>query len=381
MVGRVRVLVVNAGSSSLKLALLDDDALLASEELLRSDGDIGSALERFLDSTPAADAAGHRVVHGGIEFVEPLVIDAGSDARLSRLADLAPLHNPAALDALHELRRRRPGLVQVACFDTSFHATLPAKAATYALPRRWREELGIRRYGFHGLSHAWASKRAADLLGRPLSSTRLVTAHVGAGASLAAVAGGRSVDTTMGFTPMAGAVMATRPGDVDPGALLWAMRHGIGVADAEEDLECRSGLLGLSGRTGDLRKVIEGADGGDAACSTAYDVYVYRLQREVGAMVVALGGLDALVFTGGAGEGSARLRADVCAGLGVFGVAIPDDYDEPDPDSAVAVDRVVSRPGESPAVVVVRSREDIEIARAVRRALASPVPSGPTSAI
>ena len=393
----MRVLVVNAGSSSLKLSLLGErDRLLAHEELRRSDElDVGAALEGFLDASPPADAIGHRVVHGGAEFVEPLVIDSRSDAQLSRLADLAPLHNPPALEAVHELRRRRPGLVQVACFDTSFHATLPAKAATYALPRSWRAELGIRRFGFHGFSHAWASRRAADLLGRPLASTRLVTAHIGAGASLAAVAGGRSVDTTMGFTPVAGLVMATRPGDVDPGALLWAMRHGVGVEEAEGDLEHRSGLLGLSGRTGDLRQVIAGADAGDPECAGAYDVYVYRLQREIGAMVVALGGIDALVFTGGAGEGSSRLRADVCAGLGVLGVDVPR-QDEPGadeqragepgagqevepaladataPPSGGTGDRVVSSPGVSPAVVVVRSREDVEIARAVRRALASP---------
>ncbi len=375
----MRVLVVNAGSSSIKLALLgDDDELLASEELRRSEADVGPALVRFLDASPAVDAVGHRVVHGGAEFVEPLVIDAGSDERLARLADLAPLHNPVALEAVHELRRLRPGLLQVACFDTAFHATLPPKASVYALPRRWREELGIRRFGFHGFSHAWASRRAADLLGRPLSSTRLVTAHIGAGASLAAVAAGRSVDTTMGFTPLAGVVMATRPGDVDPGAVLWATRHGIGVAEAEDDLEHRSGLLGLSGRSGDLREVIEGADAGDPACAVAYEVYVYRLQREVGAMVVALGGLDALVFTGGAGERSARLRGDVCAGLGLFGVSLSD-HERPDPDPDADVDRVVSSPGATPAVVVVRAREDVEIARSVRRVLASPAPSGRAS--
>jgi acetate kinase len=372
----VRVLVVNAGSSSLKLALLDDDdGTLASEDLRRTeDLDVGDALERFLDRSPPADAVGHRVVHGGAEFVEPLVVDTSSDERLARLADLAPLHNPPALAAIHELRVRRPGLVQVACFDTSFHVTLPVKAATYALPRRWRRDLGIRRFGFHGFSHAWASVRAAELLGRPLSSTRLVTAHVGAGASLAAVSGGRSVDTTMGFTPVAGVVMATRPGDVDPGALLWAMRHGIGVAEAEDDLERRSGLLGLTGRTADLREVIDRADRGDASCAAAYDVYVYRLQKEVGSMVVALGGLDALVFTGGAGEGSARLRADVCAGLGVVGVPAL----AVDPSAgAPTTDRVVSAAGASPAVVVVRAREDIVIARAVRRVLGSSPASRP----
>ncbi len=377
----MRVLVVNAGSSSLKLALLGaGDELLAEETFGRRGGlDVGDALERFLDGSPTADAVGHRVVHGGAEFVEPLVVDSASDELLTRLADLAPLHNPPALAAVHELMRRRPGLVQVACFDTSFHSTLPPKAATYALPRRWREELGIRRYGFHGFSHQWASMRAAELLDRPLSSTRLVTAHIGAGASLAAVQGGRSVDTTMGFTPLAGVVMATRPGDVDPGALLWAIRHGIGIDQAEDDLEHYSGLLGLSGRSGDLREVIEGVDQGDEACAAAYDAYVYRLQREIGSMVVALGGLDALVFTGGAGEGSARLRADVCAGLGALGVPVPETGGQANggPGRAPISDRLVSRRGASPAVVVVTAREDVMIARSVRRVLAASPASGP----
>lgn len=386
----MHVLVVNAGSSSLKLSLLgESDELVAADELHRQGGlagdrALGDALERFLDASPTADAVGHRIVHGGEEFVEPLVIDAESDRELGRLADLAPLHNPPALAAVHELRRRRPGLVQVACFDTSFHATLPAKASAYALPRRWREELGIRRFGFHGLSHAWASVRGAELLGRPLSSTRLVTAHVGAGASLAAVDAGRSVDTTMGFTPLAGLVMATRPGDVDPGAVLWALRHGIRLDEAEQDLERRSGLLGLSGRSGDLRQVIEWADAGDAACGAAYEAYVYRLQREIGSMVVALGGLDALVFTGGAGEGSRRLRVDVCAGLGVFGIVLGSSDPAPPPTAEAAsrradavVDRVESPPGSSPAVVVVRAREDIVIARSVRRVLGVPPVFGP----
>ncbi|HVC13944.1 MAG TPA: acetate/propionate family kinase [Acidimicrobiales bacterium] len=370
----MRVLVVNAGSSSLKLSVLGgNDEVLAAETVGRTRGDaLGDALERFVDRSPMVEAAGHRVVHGGAEFVEPLVVDDEADQRLARLADLAPLHNPPAIAVVHELRRLRPQLVQVACFDTSFHVTLPAKAATYALPRRWREELGIRRFGFHGFSHAWASMRAAELLGRPLSSTRFVTAHIGAGASLTAVAGGRSVDTSMGFTPVAGVVMATRPGDVDPGAMLWAMRHGIGIAEAEDDLEHRSGLLGLTGRSGDLRDVLEGVDGGDAVCTAAYETYVYRLQREVGSLVVALGGLDALVFTGGAGEGSARLRRDVCAGLGVLGIS-PPEADE-SACGARPQDRIVSSPAADVAVVVVRAREDVVIARSVRRVLG---PRGP----
>ncbi len=380
----MRVLVVNAGSSSVKLSVVGaGDEVLAGVTLVRRPGQrepatLDEGLDRFLDGAPPFDAVGHRVVHGGSRFEGPLLVDAGSEAALAALADLAPLHNPPALEAIEDLARRRPALPQVACFDTSFHATMPDRASTYAVPDRWRREWGIRRFGFHGLSHAWASRRAAQLLDRPPAGLRVVTAHLGSGASLAAVAGGRSVDTTMGFTPIEGVVMATRSGSVDPGALLWALRHGgLGAEEAEADLELRSGLLGLSGRTGDLREVIERADAGDAACGLAYEVYVYRLQTAAGAMAVALGDLDALVFTGGAGEGSARLRADVCAGLGLIGVApidergapvpLPGDGNgEPDPG-----DRVVSGPQSRAAVLVVHAREDLEIARAVRELLSS----------
>lgn len=381
----MNVLVVNAGSSSLKLRVLDDgDVVRASRDVERSpDEDVVDDLDAFLADAPQVEAAGHRVVHGGSEFDAPLVVDARSDAELSRLAELAPLHNPPALGALHALRRARPTLAQVACFDTSFHARMPRRASTYALPRGWREDLGVRKFGFHGLSHAWASKRAAELLALPLAATRLVTAHIGAGASLCAVAGGRSVDTTMGFTPMDGLVMATRPGSLDPGAVLWAMtRGGMDAKEVESDLEHRAGLLGLTGRTGDLRAVIAGADAGDDDCALAYEVYVYRLRLAVGSMAVALGGMDALVFTGGAGERSARLRADVCRGLGALGVAPlplptgsgsvgPDGAEGRDGDYGPGSDRVVSEPAARPSVLVVEAREDVEIARAVREVLSS----------
>jgi acetate kinase len=364
----MRVLVVNAGSSSLKLRVVDDaDDVTGSADLdMPPAGGLGAALDDFVASAPPFEVAGHRVVHGGTAHVAPLVIDADADAALDALAELAPLHNPPALAAVRELRRRRPGLVQVACFDTAFHAGMPAMASTYALPSRWRVDWGIRRFGFHGLSHSWASRRAAELLGRPIADTRLVTAHLGSGASLAAVARGRSVDTTMGFTPLEGLAMATRSGSVDPGALLWALRHGDIDADGiEADLEQRSGLLGLSERSGDLRQVLVAADAGDAAALLAYEVYVHRIQTATGAMAVACGGMDALVFTGGAGEGSARLRVDVCAGLGVLGVA---------PLAGPAVeagsgDRMLTPSGPAPAVAVVAAREDLEIARLVRERL------------
>ena len=366
--GHVNILVVNAGSSSLKLRLLDDaDRVIATQDLPRpSPDDVGTALHAFIDQNPGIESAGHRVVHGGSVFMVPILIDDSADEAMEKLADLAPLHNPPSLAAISALRSLRPDLPQVACFDTSFHADLPAKAATYAVPSTWRDRWGIRRYGFHGLSHAWASRKAADLLGRPREELRLVTAHLGAGASLAAVAFGRSVDTTMGFTPMEGLVMATRSGSVDPGILLWVQRRGgLSVDEVEAALETQSGLRGVSGVSGDLRDVIDAADAGNKDALLAYDVYAYRIQTSVAAMCAALGGIDGLVFTGGAGEASPRLRADVCAGLGFLGVRVDDAL-----NLVSSGDALVSSGNASPSVLVVEAREDLEIARHVRELLA-----------
>jgi acetate kinase len=363
----VQVLVVNAGSSSLKLRLLDgSDRVVATKDLPSvAPDEMGGELDAFLEASPEVDAAGHRVVHGGSVFTQPIVLDDTVDESLGMLTDLAPLHNPRGLAAIAALRELRPDLPQVACFDTSFHATMPAKAATYAVPVAWRERWGIRRYGFHGLSHAWASRRAGVLMGRPAEGLRLVTAHLGAGASLAAVAHGTSVDTTMGFTPMEGLVMATRSGTVDPGLILWVQRRGpLSADEVEHVLEYESGLLGLSGMSGDLRLVIDAADAGLETARLAYDVYVYRLQTAVAAMTAAMGGIDGLVFTGGAGEASSRLRADTCIGLGFLGVGVEDARNED-----LSGDGIVSPPEGAPEVVVVQAREDLEIARHVRELL------------
>ena len=255
----MRVLVVNAGSSSLKLRALDDrDEVLVAWEL----GSVAGLRDSLL-ALPPVDVVGHRVVHGGARFRESVVLDDDVERRFSDLLDLTPLHNPAALEAIRVVRSHLPDIPAVLCFDTAFHASLPDAAATYALPRRWIDEWGIRRYGFHGLSHAYASRRTAALLGRPAEGLRLVSCHLGAGASLAAVAGGRSLDTTMGFTPLEGLVMATRSGSVDPGVLVWAQRHGgLSVDEIETALEHDSGLLGLAGSS-DMRAVTEAAAGGD----------------------------------------------------------------------------------------------------------------------
>ena len=363
----MHILVVNAGSSSLKLSLLDDaDDLVASSDLPRPQpSEMGGVLGAFLDHNPEVGAAGHRVVHGGSSFIEPVLLDDRADATLEALADLAPLHNPQGLAAISALRSLRPDLPQIACFDTAFHADMPAKASTYAIPRSWREQWGLRRYGFHGLSHARATRRAGELLGRPPEQLRLVTAHLGAGASLAAVAFGRSVDTTMGFTPLEGLVMATRSGSVDPGLILWVQQHGgLSVDEVQEALEHESGLQGLSEGSGDLRRVMAAMDAGEPAARLAYEVYVYRIQTNVAAMCAAMGGIDGLVFTGGAGEASPRLRADTCAGLAFLQIRV----DDPSNDSGVG-DRQIASGGIAPAVLVVHAREDLEIARHVRMML------------
>jgi acetate kinase len=304
-------------------------------------------------------------VHGGRTYTGPVAIDDSVLAALRGLTDLAPLHQPAALDAVELVRRIRPGLPAVACFDTAFHAGLPAAAATYPIPARWRDPLGVRRYGFHGLSHAYAARRGAELLGRDEAGLRLVTCHLGAGASLAAVRSGRSVDTTMGFTPLDGLVMATRSGALDPGLLLWLERHaGVSPDELERELEHGSGLLGLAG-TSDMREVVVRAQAGDAEGGLALAVYLHRLRSSVASMVAALGGLDGLVFTGGVGEGSAVVRAAAADGLGFLGVVI-DGRRNADAEG----DADISAAGAPVHTLVVRAREDLEIARGVRAVLA-----------
>ncbi|HEY6790586.1 MAG TPA: acetate/propionate family kinase, partial [Trebonia sp.] len=316
-----RILVVNAGSSSLKLRVLDGhDSVVASADLpAPRDGADVAALKETLESFGSVDAVGHRIVHGGTLFQAPVVVDASVRQRLESLTDLAPLHQPKSLGALDAVSAVLPGLPAVACFDTAFHSTVPDYAATYALPAEWRTRWTLRKYGFHGLSHAYVSRRAASLLGSPAGS-RIVSCHLGAGASLCAVRDGRSVDTTMGFTPLDGLVMATRSGAVDPGLVLWLEQHaGMPPAELAATLEYRSGLLGLAG-TADMRSVLSRAAAGDSRALLAREVYLHRLRGCIASMVAALGGLDALVFTGGVGENSAEIRSRAMDGLGFLGV-------------------------------------------------------------
>jgi acetate kinase len=360
----VRVLVVNAGSSSLKLRLLGpDDAVLdeADIDAPRSEVD-EAALAAWVADAGTIDAVGHRIVHGGERFRAATRIDDDVVAALRSLTDLAPLHQPKSLAALDAVARALPESPAVACFDTAFHATLPEAAATYAVPAAWRERWGVRRYGFHGLSHAYAARRARELTDG--GAARVVTCHLGAGASLCAVRDGRSVDTTMGFTPLEGLVMATRSGSVDPGLLLWLLeRERLGVDEMSAALEHDGGLLALAG-TADMREVLARAGDGDDEARIALGVYLHRLRAGIAAMAAALGGLDALVFTGGVGERSAPVRAAAADGLGFLGVVV-----DPVRNDAPAGDADVSAGGAAVRTLVVPAREDVEIARQVRALL------------
>jgi acetate kinase len=299
-------------------------------------------------------------VHGGDRYSGAVVVDDGVFAYLSSLTSLAPLHQPPSLEAIGEVRRLLPAVPSVACFDTAFHHGLPAAAATYAVPLRWRTEWGIRRYGFHGLSHAYASRRAAELIETPLESLRLVTCHLGSGASLAAVAGGRSVDTTMGFTPLEGLVMGTRSGSVDPGLLVWLLREQkLDLAELDSALEKESGLSALAG-TADMRELLASGAAGRAAL----DVYLHRLRGLIASMAASMEGLDGLVFTGGVGEHAAPVRALAAGGLGFLGIAVDPAANEG------SGDREITGLGATVRTVVVAAREDLEIARQVRSLLA-----------
>jgi acetate kinase len=310
------------------------------------------------------DAIGHRVVHGGRDFTAPVRIDDNVLARLIALTDLAPLHQPKSLAGIDAVRRILPAVPTVACFDTAFHATLPEAASTYAIPARWRDSYGLRRYGFHGLSHSYAARRAGELTG----GRRIVVAHLGAGASLCAVRDGRSVDTTMGFTPLEGLVMATRSGSLDPGLLLWLSTHAkVPIIEISDALEHRSGLLALAG-TADMAEILTRTD---PAARLALGVYTHRLCREIAAMTASLGGLDALVFTGGVGEHAPRIRARTVEGLAYLGLEIAPDRNEGATGDAVIDEAGGHRTGIAGMrrVLVVTAREDLEIVGGTRAVL------------
>jgi acetate kinase len=342
---RSGVLVVNAGSTSLKLHLVGRD-----EEV-----EPIASLEAV--EPGRVEAVAHRVVHGGPRFREPVVIDGEVREAIFELEPLAPLHNKPALAAIEDAERVLPGIPHVAVFDTGFHATIPAPAATYALPRQWREEWGVHRYGFHGLSVQWAAER--------VPVPRLVVCHLGGGCSVTAVLEGRSVDTTMGFSPLEGVPMATRSGSVDPGAIVYVLQeHGVDPAELDHTLNFDSGVKGLSGGSGGMRELEERALAGDSDAAAGLDVFVHRLVAAIAAMTAAVGGLDALVFTAGIGEGSAYMRERACERLAFLGAELDRGRNAAaEPDAEIAAEASAVR------IHVIRAREELIAARAARRLL------------
>lgn len=359
----MRILCVNAGSSSLKLSVLDDeDAVVFRTTVSTSDGP--EQLDDVL-ADQSVDVVAHRIVHGGSTFTRAALIDDKLVGELRRLGDLAPLHQGPSLQAVDTVRRTLPTVPMVACFDTAFHASLPVAARTYALPAAWKASGQVRRYGFHGLSYAYATRRAAELLDRPIAQLRLVICHLGSGASLCAVDRGRSVDTTMGFTPLEGLVMGTRSGSIDPALVLWLQRRGLGLDELESGLLHDSGLKGLAGAS-DVAELEERAAAGEAAAATALDVYVHRLSAEIAAMAASLDGLDALVFTGGVGEHSALVRERAVGRLGFLGVAL-----DPVANGSASPDLDVSAASARTRCLVIEAREDLQLAAETRELLGS----------
>ncbi|MEE8601199.1 acetate/propionate family kinase [Euzebya tangerina] len=336
------VLVLNCGSSSIKYEVFtpegDGDPLDTLQAVTGGivEG-IGEAGSQVPDHAAGLDAIasrlreegllddlsviGHRVVHGGEAFTQPTIVDDAVIETLEQLSPLAPLHNPPILEGIRVARALRPDLPHVAVFDTAFHGTLPQEAYRYAVPQNWYDDHGVRRYGFHGTSHDYVARRAAQALGRPLGVLKLITLHLGNGASACAVDGGRSVDTSMGLSPLEGLVMGTRSGDVDPTVIFHLLREGLSPGEVETALNRQSGLVGLSG-SNDMRAVEAAAADGDPAAELAIQVAAHRLRKYVGAYIAVLGGLDAVVFTGGIGEHSARMRAAVVEPLGHLGLSL-----------------------------------------------------------
>lgn len=401
------ILVINAGSSSVKFGVFDFETLqCVARGLLDWAGSksqammtlwpqgaeplqrqieapnyrvaVVSALEMLQECLSASVATGatpdthngfrvvgHRLIHGGEEIRQPVLIDTHTKQIIRRYIHLAPLHIPAGLEAIEAVEAALPGIPQVGLFDTAFFAHIPPAAFLYPVPYQWYTEWGIRRFGFHGTSHAYCSQRAAELLGRPPTPLRLVICHLGQGSSATAVRDGIAITNTMGFTPLEGFMMGTRSGTVDPGILLYVLREkGLSVAQLDDILHHKSGLLGISGVSSDFRQVETAAGQGHRRAQLALDMYAYRVRAMVGALAVTLGGLDALVFTGGIGENSAWLRQEVCQGLECLGVYLDEKH-----NSEAVPDADVARADSPARVLVIHTREDLLIAREARRLL------------
>lgn len=400
------ILLLNAGSSSLKGSLVDSsDGRTVAAALADWAGETTqyhftgadgckiseevpwhghrAAVQRFLhDLThvrPAAlsdhsgiAAVGHRVVHGG-DFTSSVLVTSAVRERIAALVDLAPLHNPPSLETLLAAEEALPGTPHIAVFDTAFHTTLPPEARHYAIPDQWTREWGIHRFGFHGLSHAYCAGRAAEFLGRPGDSLRIIICHLGHGCSASAVENGRCIDTTMGFTPLEGLMMATRSGSLDPGAILHVQqRHGLTAAEVERTLNRESGLLGVSGVSADMRQVLAAAHDGHERSRLALAIYTHRVRQTIGAFTATLGGVDALVFTAGVGEHAAEVRAMICRGLDGLGLCL-----DPAANATCSPDADVAASDSTGRILVIATREDVTMLREVLQTLAMPPSDGP----
>lgn len=369
------VLVINSGSSSLKYAVVEPDSgTIVADGIVERIGDgpvadHGAALQEAVGQLAASGqpleslglvAVGHRVVHGGPDLYKPTLIDDALIAELEELAPLAPLHNPPAVLGILVAREALPDLPHIAVFDTAFFHDLPSAAATYAIDRNIAQQWRIRRYGFHGTSHQYVSEQAAAYLGEPLESLNQIVLHLGNGASTSAIAGGKPVDTSMGLTPLEGLVMGTRSGDIDPGIIGYLSRTaGMSVEDIETMLNKRSGVLGLGGEI-DFRVIHKRIESGDAAAQLAYDVYIHRLRKYIGAYLALLGDTDVITFTAGVGENDAAVRRDALSGMTSLGIALDDRLNENSDRSA----RRISADASPTTVLVIPTDEELAIARA-----------------
>ncbi len=312
---------------------------------------------QVIDDPTEINVVGHRVVHGGQDYRQATIITPEVKDAIVRLSAFAPLHNPANVEGIEAMQDLLPDVPQVAVFDTAFHSQLPLSAAVYPGPYEWFEQ-GIRRYGFHGINHQYCAQRTAALLGKNLESLRLITCHLGNGCSLAAIREGKSIDTTMGFTPLEGLMMGTRSGSVDPSILIYLMRQGIDVDKLDETLERASGLKGISGVSGDMRQIMDAIAQGNSRAQLAFDMYVHSLRRHIGAMLATLGGLDALVFSGGVGENSAAVRAAACTQFEFLGLKLDLDKNAQSP-----ADQDIAAPDSAVRVLIVQAQEDWAIAK------------------
>ena len=390
----MKILVLNSGSSSVKYKLIDTDGEKVLAEggvekigladgflkYKRADGSkdivelgltdhkgaIEAVLRQLTDKTEGCiksyseiDAVGHRVVHGGEKFAKSVIIDDAVKEMIRQCYDIAPLHNPANMTGIEAMEALLPGVPQVGVFDTAFHQTMPAKSFMYALPYKYYEEDGVRRYGFHGTSHRYVSQRVAEILGVDIHSVKIITCHVGNGGSITAVDGGRSVDTSMGLTPTEGLMMGTRVGDIDPGVLTYLMtKHNLSAADVQRIINKEGGIAGVTEISSDMREIEAAVAAGNERARLGLEMYEQRITKYIGAYAAEMGGVDIIVFTGGVGENQTGLRADVCALLAFMGVEI-----DAEANKARGVEAVISTPGSKVKVVVVPTDEELMIAR------------------